>query len=294
MKITFLGTSSMVPTKERNQTSILLQYEGEHILIDCGEGTQRQLRLANIHPANIDKILITHWHADHILGLPGLLQTASASVKDKEIYIYGPKKTREKFKKIIEISPYRPSLNVHVEENKMMIESEKYSIESLYMTHSTPCLAYSFKEKDKRKINLEYTKKFGLIQHPLLGELQKGKTIVYEGKKITPEKATIIKKGIKVTIILDTLMCENAIKIAKDSDLLICESTFSKEEEELAKEYKHLTSEQAALIAKKAKVKQLILAHFSQRYQDIQKLEKEAKKIFKNTRAVKDLEEITI
>lgn len=294
MKIIFLGTSSMVPTKERNQTSILLQYEGENILIDCGEGTQRQLRLANVHPANIDKILITHWHADHVLGLPGLLQTASTSVKDKEIYVYGPKKTKEKFKKITEVSPYRQSLKVYVEENKMMIQSDKYSIESLYMDHSAPCLAYSFKEKDKRKINLEYTKKFGLIQHPLLGELQKGKTITYQGKKITPAKATTVKKGLKVTIILDTLMCDNAIKIAKESDILICESTFSKYEEELAKEYKHLTAEQAALIAKKAKVKQLILAHFSQRYQDIKELEEEAKTIFKNTLAVKDLEQISI
>ena len=283
----------MVPTKDRSTFSIALQYEGETILIDCGEGTQRQLRKANLHPANVDKILITHWHGDHVLGLPGLIQSASASVQDKVIEIYGPKGTKRYLKQMLTMFHHRNTLRIKVTEITKKIETNKYIIETARMDHPASCLAYSFKEKDRRKINLDYTKKFGLKQHPLLGQLQKGKTITFNGKKITPEKATIVKPGKKITFILDTKLCQNAIKIAKDSDLLVCESTFSKEEEKLAHEYKHLTSTEAATIAKKAKAKELVLAHFSQRYPDIKPLEKEAKKVFPKTKAVKDLEVIS-
>ena len=162
------------------------------------------------------------------------------------------------------------------------------------MKHNTNCLAYSFIEKDKRKINLNYTKKFGLTKHPLLGQLQKGKSIKYKGKSISYKKATILKKGKKISIIYDTLPNKNSILLAKNSDILICESTYASDLKDKAKEYLHLTSEQAAEIAKKSKSKKLYLTHFSQRYKNPEIFKKQAKKIFKNTFLAQDFLEIEL
>lgn len=297
MKLTFLGTSSMIPTKERNAFSILFRHENENILIDCGEGTQRQLRLINFSPAKLTKILITHWHGDHVLGLPGLLQTLAASNYNKTLEIYGPKNTKIFMKRIMDLFINQDKININIKEiNKdgAFYKSELLSIKASKLEHTTFCLGYSIIENDKRKINLDYLKKFGLTKHPLLGELQKGKTITYKEHKITPDKATIIKKGIKITIITDTKLCSQCYSLASKSDLLICESTFMASLKNKASEYKHLTTQQAALIAKKSKSEKLFLTHFSQRYKDSKEIELEAKKIFKNSYLTKDLMSINI
>ena len=288
MKITFLGTSSMIPTKERNHPSILISHEQENILIDCGEGTQRQLKIASINPCKITKILITHLHNDHILGLPGLLQTLQTQNYSKTLEIYGPSKTSKFIKEIKNLFKIQlPTKTIEIKK-PLFLETKNLQFKALKMKHNSTCLAYSITEKDKRKINLNYTKKFGLTKHPLLGELQKGKKITYKGKKITPEKATHLIKGKKITIIYDTVKNPNTIKISKDADLLIAESTYTSSLQDKAKEYLHLTAEQAAEIAKKANAKQLILTHFSQRYKSSSIFLKEAKQIFKNTRLAKD------
>ncbi len=291
IKITFLGTSSMVPTRDRNQSAILLAYKNEKILLDCGEGTQRQLRLAGISPAKITRILITHWHGDHILGLPGLFQTMRASNYQGKLMIYGPVNSKKYLDAILSTYLKNRLIPIEMTEIKSSItflKEKDFSISADYLNHSAPCLGYSIKTADTRKINIEYTKKFGLVQHPIMKELQEGKSITYNSKKIDVKKATIIRPGKKITILLDTGMHPNCIKLAKDSDILICESTYSSQHEQEAKEYKHLTSQQAALIAKKAKVKQLILTHFSQRYKHLDEIEKEAKEVFKNTSVAKD------
>ena len=296
MKIKFLGTSSMVPTKDRNHTSILLTYNAENILIDCGEGTQRQLKIANINPCKITKILLTHMHGDHTLGIPGLIQTLGANNYQKTLEIYGPKNTKNFINNILKTFHLENKIKLNVTEidKKKFLETKEFYLEALPVKHSTYTLAYSFIEKDKRKINLNYTKKFNLTKHPLLGELQKGKDITFKGKKITADKATILKKGKKISFIFDTELTQNCIEISKNADLLIAEATYESDLEEKAKEYKHLTSEQSAIIAKKAKVNALILTHFSQRYKTPDQSLKEAKKIFKNTQSAKDFLEINM
>ena len=297
MKITFLGTTSMIPTKERNAFSILLSYESENILVDCGEGTQRQLRLINFSPAKITKILITHWHGDHILGLPGLLQTLAASNYSKTLEIYGPKNTKTFLNKIMGMFVNQGSLKTSIKEinnDGVFYKNENLSINAVKLDHTTICLGYSIVESDKRKINLDYLKKFGLSKHPLLGKLQRGESIVYKGKKITADKSTVIKKGKKITIITDTKLCNQCYAISKDSDLLICESTFLSNLKEKASDYKHLTAEQAALIAKKSNSKKLFLTHFSQRYKDSKEIELEAKKFFKDSHLASDLLSVNI
>lgn len=288
MEIIFLGTSGMHPTKERNLFSVLFRYKSENILIDCGEGTQRQLRMINIPSTKTNKILLTHLHGDHINGLPGLLQNLQANQYSKDLEIYGPVGLKKLMYHIFEIAGLRMRVKINEIKSGIIYKSKDFYVEAKELQHSSKVYGYSFTEHDKRKINMNYLKKFNLKRHVLLGNLQKGKDVVYNGKKIKAKDATILVKGRKLSLITDTVYCDNCIKLAKDSDLLVCECTFSKELKDKAKAFKHLTSEDAANIAKKSKSKKLILTHFSQRYKDTERLVKEAKKIFKNTVDAKD------
>ncbi len=296
MKITFLGTASMQPTSDRNLTSIYFNHEGEHILFDCGEGTQRQIRIAGISPTKLTRVIISHFHADHFLGLAGLIRTLDANQYNKTLYIYGPKGLNKLFETITTSMNYSPGIKIKLTEINpgLIVDSEKFTIEAFLMNHSVPCFGFRIKEKDRRKIDIKYLKKFGLTQHPLLGDLQKGKDIVWDNKKISAKKATYIVSGKILSIILDTGYSEKLFKIAEDADTLISESTYSEKEENIAREYRHLTSADAAKIAKKAKAKKLILTHFSQRYKNAKELEAEAKKIFKNTVAAEDFSSFEI
>ncbi len=295
IRITFLGTGNAVPTEKRNHTAILLSYKNENILVDCGEGTQRQFRYAKLSPSKLTRILISHWHGDHILGLPGLFQTLGMTDYQKTLQIYGPKNTSyflEQLKKLVNI---KIPLNIHNIEQGKFFEEKEFYLEALPMSHDTPCLAYSFVIKDKLRLDKKKIKALKIPNSPLLGELQQGKDIALEKKKIKSSQVTYLEKGKKVTFILDTSINQNTYKIAQNSDLLICESTYSKEEEKVAREYKHLTSTDAANIAKKSKSKKLILTHISQRYEhNPEIILKEAKKIFKNTFLVNDLDYIEI
>ena len=298
MEITFLGTSAMKPSKERNTSGILLTHKGENILIDCGEGTQRQLVKAGISPTKITKILISHWHGDHVIGLPGLFLTLVQSQHKKTLQIYGPPGIKKSILRLINLfSKEFTGLKYKITEinkNGIFLNEKDFSITADKLSHNTPCLAYSFNEKQRRKINLEYIKKFGLNRDPLLGKLQQGETITYKGKKITPKEGTILIQGKKITIILDTSFNKKYSKIAKNSDLLISESTFLETEKNKAKNYKHLTAKQAAKIAKESNSKQLILTHISSRYKNEKRILAEAKTIFKNTIVAKDFLEVRL
>jgi ribonuclease Z len=274
-------------------------YKGEGIMVDCGEGTQRQLRKAKIPPTKITKLLITHWHGDHILGIPGLIQSLGANQYSKTLEIYGPKGTKEFFQNMRKsfYFPVRIKHTINEVKKGVFFENEDFQLESAEMKHDVLCIAYSFKEKDKLKINTSYTKKFGLTQHPLLGKLQKGKNITYKGKKIKVKDATTIKPGKKITFILDTEPNKNIEQLAKNSDMLISEATLSQDTKQLKSQkgdIKHLSAREAAQIAKKSKSKKLILTHFSQRYRKTDQILKEAKKIFPNTIAARDLMSIEV
>lgn len=299
MSIIFLGTAQAIPTITRNHTSIFLNYKNENILIDCGEGTQRQLRKANINPCKITKILITHWHGDHVLGLPGLFQTLVLNNYNKTLQVYGPKGTKKFMKEFVNV--FIPVLKfkaeVHEVEGKFL-ETEDYEITAKQLDHgNAPCNGYEFKEKDKLRINKEKLKKLKLTREEelKLTELTKGKSIKLRNKTIKPKDLTYLQKGKKISFIFDTKVCNNASLLAKDSDLAIIESTYANEEKNLAEAYGHMTAEQSAKIAKKSKVKKLILTHISQRYEFKENiLEKEAKKIFPNTEIAKDLMRVEV
>lgn len=294
--IVFLGTSQAIPTKKRNHTAVLLQYKDENIMIDCGEGTQRQFRKAKINPCKLTRILITHWHGDHILGLPGLLQTLALNNYNRTLRIYIPKGTRHYIDLILKMFVFQGKIKYEINECQegKILETPDFYIEAEKMQHSTPTLAYSFVEKDKIRINKENLKK-EKIQGKIISELQEGKDIVWNNRKIKAKDLTFLQKGRKITIIMDTLINSNMLKIAKNSDLLICESTYTEKEKEQAGEYKHLTAKQAAETAKKSKSKRLILTHISQRYDNKEMLIlKEASKIFPKTEIAEDLMKIEV
>jgi len=292
INLAFLGTGNAIPTEMRNHTGILLGFKNENILFDCGEGMQRQFRLLEISPAKLTRIFITHWHGDHILGLPGLFQTLAMSNYTRKLKIYGPRGTNHFISIIKELLMH---INIELEINEVdegtVLDEDEFKIEAKRMDHGTPSLAYSFIVKDKLRLNKEKIKKLGLPNLPILKNLQDGKDIIFNKKKIKASSVTYRELGRKITIILDTKMNEKAIELAKNSDLVITESTFSEEEAEKAKEYMHLTAKDAATIAKKSKSKALIITHISQRYEhNLSAIEKEARKTFKNTKIARDLD----
>ena len=297
MKLIFLGTSRMVPTRERNVQGIYLEYNGEGILVDCGEGTQRQMSIAGIKKNKVKKILISHWHGDHVSGIIGLLQTIGNEVKNSVIDIYGPKETKKRMNSLLNSCIYDANviLNIHELNPKKKIkffENDNYILYCAPLKHNVQCIGYQFSEKDILKVDMEKAKKLGLKSSPLIGKLKEGKSILVDGKKILPEKITTVKKGIKIGFILDTLTCNGCIDVAKEADILICESSFSKEHDEKAENFKHMTAEKAAHIAQQANAKKLILTHFSQRYKQIDNLVEEARVIFPNTLAAFDFMQI--
>jgi ribonuclease Z len=294
-ELVFLGTSDAIPSKERNHTSLLLSYKNENILVDCGEGTQRQLRIAGINPCKITRLLITHWHGDHVLGIPGLLQTLSFSDYNKTFFIYGPKGTKEFVNQILKTFAFQQNFKIEVQEvSGKFFETEDFYLEAEKMTHGIPCNAYSFTKKsllriDKKK--LEKTKLSG----PVIAKLKEGKNVTFNGKKFLAKNLTYKEEGKKISFVLDTSFNDKIIPFVENSDLLICESTFGDELKDKANEYKHLNASKSAEIAKKSKSKKLILTHISQRYSKNPKdILSSAKKIFKNATLAKDFDLVEI
>lgn len=293
IEITFLGTVSGIPSKQRSHPAIVLEYfeEGKDtLLFDCGEGTQLQLMKSGISFMKIDKIFITHWHADHFAGLIPLLQTMNLEKRKKELKIFAPE--AEKFiSNILDLGYFGcrfpvTAVNIPFEGDKINLidESEEYQVFSIPVLHTVPTAAYAFKEKDRWSIDPKKLKELGLRRGYWLKKLKKFGKAEYKGKEIKIEDVAKVKPGLKVVYSGDTRPCENTIKISQSANLLIHDSTFLEEEEGKA----HTDVRQAAEIAKKAKVKQLILTHISRRYISAKELEDEARKVFKNTKIAYD------
>ena len=296
IKLTFLGTAGSIPSARRNHTAILLNYNKENILIDCGEGTQRQFRKARMNPCKVTRILISHWHGDHVLGIPGLLQTLGLSGYNKTLYIYGPRGTKKFMKEILKVFHFTGDYPIKVEEvSGKFFETKDFYLEAKAMTHRIPCNAYVFVKKGRTRIDKKKLEKSKLPSGPLLQRLKQGKNIFYKGKKYLAKNLTFEEADKKIAVIMDTSLNKRIAPFVKNSDLLICESSFGSDLEKQAKERFHFTAKQAGEIAKKSKSKKLVLMHISQRYEkNLKKILNEAKKNFKNTSIVDDLDEIEV
>ena len=300
MKLTVLGSSCMFPTRDRAQPAMLLSHEGINLLFDAGEGVQRQFRIAGLSPMDIDAVFITHWHGDHSLGVAGLIQCMSGSRRTKPFVIYGPKGTRERIAHLVQVFDFTMSFPIDVHEISLPRGVEKevcvindLTVSAFRLRHGSVCLGFIVREADKRKINLEYVKQYGLTQHPLLGKLQRGEDITYQGHRITVDKGTYLKPGRKFVYVSDTAFFPELVDFCEGADLLLCESTYTSDCEEKAGDRNHLTSEEAGMLARDAKVKMLILTHFSQRYTSDAPFVAEARKFFPNVEAARDFKVFT-
>jgi len=291
-----LGTASQVPTRTRNHNGYFIRWDREGFLLDPGEGTQRQMLFAGVTASQITKIFITHFHGDHCLGLAGVLQRISLDKVAHTVEIYYPLYGRKYIDHLRNSSVY---YNVaEISERPFNAEGVIYEDANLTITakkldHTVESWGYRFSEKDDVTMLPEKLKELGIFGKNI-AKLKSEKMLEINGKKVTLEEVSVFKKGQSAAFIMDTKFCEAAVELAKDVDILICESTYLAAETEDAIKNGHLTSKQAAEIAEKANAKKLVLTHFSQRYLSTEKFVAEAKEIHENTVAVSDGEQIEI
>ena len=299
LSIIFLGTSGSWPTTKRNVTSIAIKRGKEIILFDCGEGTQRQLQRSSISYMQITKIFITHFHGDHFLGLPGLIQTMQLNDREAPLNIYGPKGMNKLLGQLLSLGFFKPNYKIYSHEVRQgdELDFNGYTIKIIKVKHGVPTIAYSLEEKLRPgKFNKPKALELGIPEGPFFSKLQQGISITLDdGRKIDPEMVLgPSRKGRKIVYSGDTIPIEKMIDFAKDADVLIHEATFHSDFNDLSTSYGHTTASEAAEIAKKANVKKLFLTHISPRYLDSNKIKEEAIKIFKNTDIPNDYEEFEV
>jgi ribonuclease Z len=286
MMLTFLGTAASIPAKERSLPSIVFNVNGDLILMDVGEGTQRQMLYAGLSPQKVMKILITHMHGDHILGLPGLIRTMAMLGRNEVLEIFGPRGISAYINLNIESALLGSDFELHVHEVSpgIIIEDRDYIIEAVPVNHGVEAYGYVLRTKDKPgKLSLDKALSLGLKPGPVLRMLKEGKSVYVNGKIIKPEDVLGEPiRGSKIVYSGDTLPCENIVKASDNADILIHEATFINEDMELARVAYHSTVGQAAEIASRANVGLLILTHISNRYQDLRLLLNEARSVFHN------------
>ena len=289
-ELTILGCGSASPTSFRNHTAQVVQVQERCFLIDCGEGTQVQIRKNKLRMQKIQRIFISHLHGDHYFGLPGLLSTFHLLGREKELHIHGPADLLDVLHKIFKASNTYLCYELHFhplnfESSELLFEDKRVEVHSFPMRHSVATCGFLIKEKMKpRKINRKAVDSFEVPIYEL-NKIKDGADYIREdGTRIENSKLTFDPDpAISYAYCSDTSYYPRMCEYIKGADLLYHEATFGKEMEKLAKQTKHSTAEQAALIAKEASVKQLVIGHYSARYTDLDVLLNEAKSVFENT-----------
>jgi ribonuclease Z len=293
IEVVFLGTGGSLPTRERGLPSVAIRRDGELLIFDCGEGTQRQMMHAGLGFNRPTSIFISHLHGDHLLGLPGLLQTMSSLVRDKPLDIYGPKGLSSFFTSLHGTLGFAATFPVRMAELNPgdMVERNGYHIRTALAKHDITCLAYAMEEKERPgHFNPSKAHRLGVPEGPLWKELQYGKTVKVDGKKVEATQVTgPTRPGLKVTYAIDTRPSPTVKKLATESDLLMHDGGFALDRKEKAREYFHSTAEEAATIAKAANCKRLALVHISAVTRDDRVLLREARRVFHGTIVPTDL-----
>ncbi|MFV0559192.1 MAG: ribonuclease Z [Enterococcus sp.] len=310
MELQFLGTGAGVPAKHRNVSSIALKLLDERNaiwLFDCGEGTQMQILRTNIRPRKIEKIFITHLHGDHLFGLPGLISSRSFQGGDTQLEVYGPKGVAQFVKTSLAVSQTKLSYPLKfieftekdIDPQTPIFKDNEFSVYAQKLDHGIDSFGYRVVEHDHQgELQADKLKEMNIPSGPIYGRLKRGEIVELEdGRKINGKDFVgEDKKGRIVTILGDTRQTPAAVALAKDSDVLVHESTFKKDEAKMARAYFHSTTKQAAEVAQQAGVKELLLTHISARYlgRDVKLLEEEARETFQNTRIMKDFDVIEV
>ncbi len=300
MQITFLGTSSGVPTRSRNVSSVALRLpqRAEIWLFDCGEGTQHQLLRSDLKVSQISRIFITHMHGDHIYGLMGLLASCGLAGNTDRIDLYGPADLDDYLRagKKYSQTHFSYPVQVHTVSPGVVYEDDEFIVSCRSLKHRVPAFGYRVEEKDRPgRFDVEKATELGIPSGPLYGKLKRGETVTLpDGRQIQGSdlcgEAEIGRKFVYCT---DTVYCDNAVELARDADVLIHEATFAHKDAQLAFDRLHSTSTMAAQVALSAGVKQLIMTHFSPRYAPgnaimLDDLLEEARAIFPQTKLAYD------
>ena len=300
LRVIFLGTAGSVPTPKRSLPAVLIQRKGEQVMFDCGEGVQRQMIKAKTGFHRKMKVLISHMHGDHVLGLPGLMQTMALLDRERKLEVYGPPGIRrfiEAVKETVQFTLTFPVEIHEIEEAGVVCDEEEYTIKTVCANHVIPSLAYALVERPRSgKFYPEKAKALGVPEGPLWSKLQhRHKVKLSNGRVIKPEEVLgPTRPGRKIVYSGDTRPFKEFVKFAAGADLLIHDATLDDGLAERAEEDGHSTPSQAAENAEKAKAKQLILTHVSARYEDTNILLEQARKIFKNTQVAEDFMKVEI
>ena len=294
IRVVFLGTSGAIPTLQRGLPAVIIQRGNEMLMLDCGEGVQRQMLRAKVGFHKKTKIFLSHLHGDHVLGLPGLLQSMALMDRKRVIDIYGPEGTAAFLTGVQEALHFGLTFDVQIHEIHdagVVCDETEYAVIAAWTNHVTPTLAYAFLEKTRSgKFFPERAASLGVPKGILWSKLQHGKTVTLpDGKVVKPNEVTgPIRRGRKIVYSGDTRPFKEFAKFAVGADLLIHEATFDDALVDKAELDGHSTPSQAATQAKRAKAKKLVLTHISARYNDADLLLEQARKIFSNTVVASD------
>lgn len=285
-----LGTASQIPTKTRNHNGYFLKWASEGFLFDPGEGTQRQMLYAGVSAHDITKIFITHFHGDHCLGLPGILQRISLDKVAHSVEVYFPASGLAYFNHLQHASIYYNTAHIQIhpfEQAGIIYQDARLTIATQKLDHSVDTWGYRIQDRDSYTLIAAKLKAFGIQGAMIKSFIQQGHLSV-NGQTITLADVSVLKKGQSFAFVMDTRYCANAVALAEEVDTLVAESTFLNQHAAEAFAHGHLTAAQAATIAQQARAKRLILTHFSQRYADQGDFVGEASAIFPQVIAVKD------
>ncbi|MFD9636124.1 ribonuclease Z [Streptomyces violascens] len=275
-ELVVLGTASQVPTRHRNHNGYLLRWDGEGILFDPGEGTQRQMQRAGVAAHDINRICVTHFHGDHSLGLAGVIQRINLDRVPHPVTAHYPLSGEHFFERLRYATAYRESVQLAQEpvagEGAVLAATASYTLQARRLSHPVESYGYRIVEPDGRRILPELLAERG-IKGPDVGRLQR------EGELngVTLDDVSEIRRGQRFAFVMDTRLCEGVSALADGCDMLVIESTFLDGDLQLAVDHGHLTASQAAAVARDAGVRHLVLTHFSQRYSDPEEFERQAR-----------------
>ncbi len=298
-EVVALGTASQVPTRRRNHNGYLLRWDGAGALFDPGEGTQRQLIYAGLAAREIQRIFITHFHGDHCLGLAGIVQRLSLDRAPGPIHVYFPASGRVYYDRLVRASIYTRPVDLVPHPIKgdggVIDEDERFKIEAYPLDHAVDTYGYRLSEHDGRRFLPDRLAEAG-VTGPLVGKLQREGEVTVEGKTIRRDDVSEPRRGAAFAFVMDTRPCAGATELARGSDLLVCESTYLRQDETFAHENAHMTAEQAAKLAAEGGVERLALTHFSQRYEERggQPFVQEARRVVGNSVALNDLDRVKL